>query len=364
MSKNVIKVNVRVLSSIDEFSNFATEWESFRKENNTSNICLSHLWLLTWCRCFLGIKDQIAIHCFYQNNNLIGLFPIYKKRIIGGFQVRFIGTGEKKEEEICSEFQDFLLIRQYKKLLFKEFNYCISNLSRVISIEFDNVLESSFAREWFFNYTKQWLTRDVEVGYRYSVPVLASKEMQVKALASKNSYRQARKYCMYQGCKLHFLHQGNDVVSGLEELASLHNLSWRQRGIIGAFENSKFCQFHWNLAQSMKDKGQLVLFKISCGEKTIAIFYGAQDGNTLHYYQSALQAHVDLPSSGMAMHVEALSFAQKHNLEFYDLMKGQKNSYKQRIVKSQEIVSNLRAFKKWYVWVPFYWLLKNKIKFD
>jgi CelD/BcsL family acetyltransferase involved in cellulose biosynthesis len=85
----------------------------------------------------------------------------------------------------------------------------------------------------------------------------------------------------------------------------------------------------------MLKNNKLVAFRLESENKFAALFYGMIDGNTLYYYQSAVNHESKLSPAGVVMHMIALDIARKNNLAFYDLMKGSHNSYKSRYIESE-----------------------------
>lgn len=353
------------ITSTEHFAAFSADWEAFRQQYTEGNICLSHAWLLTWCELYLTAQDQLSIYCYFKDQTLVGIFPVYKKKILAGYQLRFLGGGEKEAEEICSEFQDFILVPQYKDYLFSLFLEKVDAMPDLVSLAFENVLSTSLVAKWYqcLNnkaFCNKWQITKVSLGNRFIIPVLSDDSHQALALKSKSSQRQARKYISNTECKVRQPENEQQVVEHLKMLSKLHNKHWQSRGKTGAFENDKFSEFHHKIALDLFKLKQLVLFSIEHQEEVIAIFYGAKDRKVLQYYQSGIANCQQIPSVGVAMHVEALRIARTHQLAMYDLMKGGGNSYKKRLTRSEHPVTNLVAFKRYYTWLPYIWKVQSK----
>lgn len=353
---------VNVLTGIEQLEGYAEQWDYFRLHYSAENICSSHIWLLTWCQVFLQPDDELAIHCYFHNEQLIGIFPVYKKKITSGYQLRFIGTGEKEVEEVCSEFQDFIISPAYKSELLTLFSQAIEGMSDVVSLSFDNVLTNSIVAGWISNKDMQaWCQMKALPGNRYIIPVAEDDGKQLKSLTSKSSQRQAKKYIQHSDYRVVYATNDEQVQQFFSELSTLHNASWKSRGKMGVFENKNFCTFHHKLILKLNTLKQLVLFKIIDNQRTVAVFYGIKCGSILQYYQSGLVKIKSIPSTGMAMHVEALRYARMQGLQTYDLMKGAADSYKNRLTEPGSQVSSITAFKKYYFWLPYYWRIQNKL---
>ena len=352
-------ITLRMIESMEDFAEYEKQWETFCERLDISNMCLSFSWLFLWCRYYLSPLDRLIIHCYFEDNEIIGIFPVYLKKISCGYQLRFVATGEKQEAGICSEFQDFMLEPEKQEDLLTLFTKNIFKVPKIISYAFDNILSNSVVESWLNHFNHNWVTKNINVGVRYIVKVENDQTSQISTLKSKTTKRHAKQYITSPDCFCERLTADGNMDDFFNELIKLHNHSWHERGQKGVFENEQFRVFHYEFATQAHQKNKLVMFKVLCKNKTVAIFYGVIDSHILSYYQSGILRQSTLPAAGVAMHVEALVFAQENELEKYDLMKGKPDSYKQRIVKGGQLVFNTSAFKKQYSWLPYFWKLKS-----
>ncbi|MGL1957616.1 MAG: GNAT family N-acetyltransferase [Colwellia sp.] len=356
-----IMLSVKIIDNIYDFHHFERSWEDFRTQENVNNLCLSWLWIELWCKYYLKKNDKLFIHIYYDNESIVGVFPVYLKKIMFGYQLRFLATGEPEESEICSEFQDFIVRDEYKKQAFMQFSADIKKQHSLISIALTNVLKGSKAKAWLCLYYPNGRCTINHSGMQYLLPVYETLNEQVAKLSSKTTRRQAKKYLSTLECYCMHIENEDMLIGFFNDLKELHNNSWHERGRKGVFENNIFYGFHLDYIKKCYQQGKLVLFKVVCKQGTVAIFYGIIDGEVLYYYQSGILRGNELPSAGIAMHIEALKFARVNNIKQYDLMKGSVDSYKKRMVKGGQEVINILTFKPNYIWLPFYWKIKSKI---
>jgi len=355
------QISLKIVQTVQELVAIENIWETLRTDLGNRNLCLSWLWCKNWCDTFLQPQDKLAIHCYFKQGKLVAIFPVYQKKITLGYQLRFVATGEDQQEEICSEFQDFLILPDLKNELLIQFSTAINIMPRIISLAFDNVLPNSIVDHWFNNYSQYWYAKKILLGQRYVFTVPLTPPLSTDIFKSKTTQRQARKYLSLANCYCEHLSSNQSIDAMYTDLVKLHNKSWHMRGKRGVFDNERFRQFHYKFAQQAHHDNKLVMFKIVHNKQTFAVFYGMLDGNVLHYYQSGILREDNLLVAGTAMHFEALRYAQQHNIVYYDLMKGKFDSYKQRLVAGEQHVQNLVAYKKIYAWLPKYWQLKNKM---
>ncbi len=355
-------IKLKVLKTINEFKTIENEWENFRSLYGGDSFCNSWLWLNTWCSHYLQKKDKLTLYCFYVDGQLVGVAPLYLKKIPCGYQLMLIATGEDEGGEICSEFQDFICLAQYKEEMLLTLSRQIKSDASIISIQFSNVFPDSLIQRWFNEHCQHW-TKKVDVtGLHFIAPIGKDMDEQISLLTSKTTKRHAKKYLKGTDCYCEVLSDETEIPEYFDELTALHNLSWQERCKEGVFINKTFSAFHREFTKKLFKNNKLLLFRIICQQQTVAVFYGIIEGDTLYYYQSGVMRDCALPSAGTAMHMEALSYARKNKLKSYDLMKGSPDSYKAHFIHAEQKLLNSTAVKKYFIWLPLYLRLKIKLK--
>jgi len=351
----------KIIYTLDGFTLLEPHWEKLRVKLGHDNVCMTWLWASQWCKYHLGKNDVLHIHVYYSQDQLVGICPVYMKKIAFGYQLNFIATGEDEKVEICSEFQDFLVEPKFKDELLILFSKSINSNNKIVSVDLANVFQDSIALNWLVTLSKfKALVKDV--GQRFVIPVADDEQAQLLTFHNKNRRREAKKYIANNSCSCEHLTQIGDFDSFYTKLAELHNLSWNERGTKGAFEEESFLNFHAEFAKKALKQNKLVMFKILYEDETIAVFYGVITGSILHYYQSGIKRHESIPSVGIAMHIEALRVARKRNVQVYDLMKGAKDSYKKLLTKQTVEVYKGTSVRKSYIWLFNLMKLVRKIK--
>jgi hypothetical protein len=351
-----------IITSKQRFFELEEEWENFRCQLSADSFCNSWLWLNTWCNHYLQKQDKLAIHCFYVDKQLVGVAPLYLKKIPCGYQLMLAATGEDEDGEVCSEFQDFICLAQYQEEMLLALTRYIESDASIISVQFTNVFPNSVIQRWFNNHCLHWPKEVDVVGLHFIAPVGKDIDDQIERLSSKTTKRHAKKYVKATDCYCEVLSDESALPEYFEELTALHNLSWQERGKSGVFINKSFLAFHREFTTKLFQQNKLLLFRIVCQQQTVAFFYGVIEGNTLYYYQSGVMRDCALPSAGTAMHIEAFNYARKNQLKCYDLMKGSPDSYKAHFISSEQKLLSSTAFKKSFFWLPLYLKLKIKLK--
>jgi len=356
-----MSIVLSVITSLKEFSALSGSWERFRERQNDNAICNSWDWLNTWISVYGRRKDKLYIHLWHHNKEIVGIIPCYLKVTFAGNELRFLATGEPVKSEICSEFQDFQLSTEFEEEILQQFTNRIMVDNNISAITFNDILTTSKAYKWLETLNKQNKIQAIKSsGKRYIIPVKQDRNIQVSSFQSKNIKRHAKKFLADNHWRIVKVNDNEALTEFYPQLIKEHNDAWRKKDKTGAFEQADFITFHRSFSRAMLAKNKLVAFKIEIDDEVSALFYGFIDGNTLCYYQSAVNHESKLSSAGVAMHLVALDIAREHNLAFYDLMKGSNSSYKTRYIKSDiEVVSISLCTKKYHYLIYLIQLTKK-----
>ncbi len=337
-------ITLKQINHIKELSALNKAWDALVALQKMPSFCINFDWCYLWCQLYLDAADQLIIHSYYDENKLIALFPVYLKKVHFGYQLRFIGTGEDESIEVCSEFQDFIIDPDYQSCALEQFTNDLKQVKHINSIVLENTLQDSLVAQWFHQYlTTSHMKKSDETSVRFLLPILTELNEQIKAFPNKTIQRHANKYLAVENCQIEHATCLATLKTIFDDLISLHNMAWEAREKQGVFTKATFVDFHRKLAANLLEKNKLVLFRLLCEKKVLAVFYGFLEKNVLFYYQSGIVRESSLPSAGTAMHLAALDLAQQRNLEHYDLMQGKLNSYKNKYTNVQYPVFTLSA---------------------
>lgn len=109
----------------------------------------------------------------------------------------------------------------------------------------------------------------------------------------------------------------------LEELQSLHQKRWQDRGELGAFASARFRAFHRDLVERWVPSGRAVLFAVRHRGAVVAALYGFVVGETLQYYQGGFQVLEQAKvRPGYAGHMLLAEAARDRGLRRYEFLVG------------------------------------------
>ena len=355
-------ITYQLIDDFDTFLRLEKEWERLRLSTHNSELCVSWNWLRYWYESYWQSQNKLFIHAYYQQGTLVALLPCYLKKVALGYQLRFMATGDAENIEVCSEFQDFIIEKSCYLAVVSHFSQQIMQSKAIIALAFENVLPNALVSSWLNDFqAKGFYQRKTATGLRYCITVQPTVNAQISLFKSKTTRRHANKYLALSACSVEQLIDEKLFDEYYQTLIIEHNQLWKSRGKQGAFEQKEFVCFHKKLAKELLKQHKLVLFKLCYKKQCVAIFYGIIDHNTLYYYQSAVGKHDEIPSVGVAMHIEALNIAREKGLACYDLMKGQLTSYKNRYVIGEPEIWSIFVEKLRYRWSQNISKLKHKI---
>lgn len=124
-----------------------------------------------------------------------------------------------------------------------------------------------------------------------------------------------------------------------EELIALNREWWRRRKQSSAFRTEYFRIFHRRLIENRFSTGEILLFRLRCGGKTIGCLYNFLYRGVVYFYQSGLAIEEDnRMKPGYICHMEAVRYCAKAGHAKYDFLAGVEG-YKGRLATHQaEIV--------------------------
>ncbi len=109
----------------------------------------------------------------------------------------------------------------------------------------------------------------------------------------------------------------------LEQLAALHQASWRARGEPGVFASARFAAFHRGLVARALPAGNVLLLRVTAGAEPIGLLYGFQQAGKFYFYQSGLVTSDDnRVKPGLVAHACAVAHCAGTGLKEYDFLAG------------------------------------------
>lgn len=116
-----------------------------------------------------------------------------------------------------------------------------------------------------------------------------------------------------------------------DDLVEMHQESWQNRGMLGAFSTSWFYDFHKDLIKSRFAFGEIQLLRVVCGDDTLGCLYNmVHQGVVFHYQCGYNYKKFKKYSSGLVCHTLAIPYNAGLGHKTYDFLAGD-SEYKRRL---------------------------------
>ncbi|MCI2282224.1 GNAT family N-acetyltransferase [Colwellia sp. MSW7] len=323
-------------------------WHSLSENHYNPNIFLTLEWLKLWWEIFHLSSDLLQIVFISVSDRIVAICPLY---IQAGKTLRFIGTGEDEECEVCSEYLDLLVEKGNTSFAIDIISQQISSLLNSVSrIEFNNVLKEGHILSVVERLGQSCFIKKQCMGVRYSIN-LSDNYLEYTSSLSKNFIAQAqrkeRKFNKQLG-KVVEVKNLNELDNIFNHLELLHNRRWNKKGFSGAFKAEKFVYFHKKYTEFLLLNNQLSMKALVVNERIVGVIYNIKYCGRRFFYQIGIDTnHKDNFSPGTLLHLNEIKTSIDEEEVLYDFMKGDLyRSYKENFSNVKEEMFNVILLKK------------------
>jgi len=120
-----------------------------------------------------------------------------------------------------------------------------------------------------------------------------------------------------------------EIPGAMEDLFRLHAARFQQRGSAGAFAEANTRAFHQEIAERFLECGRLRLYRLSSGERRLAMLYCFLQRGVVYNYLSGFDPEFGRYSPGVLLLNHAIGDALEEGAREFDFMRGAE-SYKAR----------------------------------
>lgn len=312
-------------------------------------------WMSTWINSLPKSTNVHFIVGYQEDKPIIAFFAGQIKRKKHGFlptKVMSLNTtGNPYFDELTIEYNSIpfdpttsfdkdSLFNYIKALEWDEFS--LQGISHEFISNFD-FLESSSRH---FNL----VTDKISICHFVELQKIRDAGMDYLQLLSSNKRSQIRRSIkQYETDGKIQIRQATNVenaLSMLEELASLHQKAWQERGEAGSFSNEYFHQFHKSLIQNRFNNGEIQILHIFNEKMTIGYLYNFVYMGKILFYQSGFNySNGNNYRPGLVSHYFAIMHnANQQAMILYDFLAGD-SEYKKSLATNSTQIYWLRLVK-------------------
>lgn len=345
-------LTIQKITTLDGFRGLRHCWDDLLNGSSSNTIALTWDWLWAWWEVF-GSDRELNILVAWDEDQIVAIAPLLK-RVVQRYsflefaRLEFLASGEAEEEEICSEYLDFIIRRGREA----EFVESITSYLRDNNEDWDEVLltavpgnsqnlrlinESADAEALRVQAVSSDLALYLELPDTYSSFV----EMLSPSL--KREIRKDRRVLAAKGHRFRVIDADGEFEEGFDIMTRLHQSRWTSRGEPGVFSNSKFRAFHESVAGRLLDKDRLKLFVLEvAGEPIAALMAFTYQKKVLLYQSGFLAGSRVLFHPGTVIRDLAIEWSIGEGYVEWDFMKTQPGSYKYRWTSQAREITTVR----------------------
>ena len=323
------------------------EWTELLNRSSLSSAFMTWEWMMGWLETFGTPGTQVILVCVRdESGRLIALAPMMKERVlwrelIPVNRIRLLGTGEAEEDEVCSEYLDFIVAdgEPRAQIVQKIFSWLQEN-EQWDDILLEPVAEQSSLYEALSNVDHHLSVRADEIAPSFYLPLPGTWEEFLAGLGSnqrariRKSIRELEKMGEVQ-LEVANLHQEPGPV--FESLVKLHQERWNNIGKPGVFASSRFIAFHKGLIARLREQNGVFLASLKLNQSVIGSVYCLLHNSRAYFYQSGIDTEVSENNSrikpGLAIHALVIKHLIDKGITEYDFLAGDNNNYKSRWTK-------------------------------
>ncbi len=332
----------------------ADEWRRLFECSPTATAALRWEWLSEWWRvygpAYAGGPDALRVLAVRRGDELIGAVALYLTKPRGALkrvQLRLVSSGEAIDEETCADYLDLLYRPGEREAVTQAL---ADSLLREIG-GYDEVVFEALTPNAALLALLQPFRR---AGWRVSKEV-RQQSHQVDLsdgwdgfLARHSRRGRARlRHIISEAASLNVLFEIACEPPAVErcfhDLVELHQRRWTALGHAGCFSAARFTEFHQRLVKRLIPWTELVLARLSVGDKPLAVLYGFRVADRMELYQLGVDTTAqEVAGPGTMSHVLLMERLAADGVQCFDMLRGH-SSIKERYATAATDLVWMRA---------------------
>lgn len=339
--------------SVAEWFGSETAWNQLLARSNADALFLSWEWLTLWWRCFAGTLSAAAdILAFYRGNELVGVAPFYRRRLVRGglvptSSVQLIGVSWRDPGPMISEYLDVVAAAGDSDAVRRA---CAQILLQERAWSEWVIGFTAAGRQWceafgWVDSAQQLYVRELDGMVSYQADLSHGFAAYLRALgqSTRRSVWGLRRRLAAQGKVSFELLTLDEIDSGFNDLNRLHELRWRRPAFTGAA-----LEFHTRLAHRLASRDELAISRLRVGGEVVSVLYdirkGARQYNINLGFDPSFSHKVSL---GLVHLGYALEAAAERQVRTYDFLAGagQRSDYKRHLSQTHRSLSCVQVLR-------------------
>ncbi|MGB9809054.1 MAG: GNAT family N-acetyltransferase [Caldanaerobacter sp.] len=276
-------------------------------------------WVLNWWKYF-GHGKSLEIIVVYEGSKPIGIAPFmitYFEKGLFAKRIKFIGSAN-------SDYLDFVVRQGYEKQFYTAIvDFLEKKIDSLTVLDLEHIPENSE----FFPYvmgSNLYYDYDVQDVCPY-IKLPDTWEEYLESLEGKfrrNLNYEIRRFFKDYDASFTVVKDYDMVGKAMDTLIELHQKRWRKRHMPGVFYSKRIRDFHKDVAKDMFLKGELSLFELKDGAKTVASLLTYHIGNVRYYYIGGYDIEYGKRSVGNITLGLSIKQSIEEGDEIFDFLRG------------------------------------------
>jgi len=333
-----MKPQIKLVNTIEGFKALEHDWNKLYEKSVRTTIFSSWDWMFTWWEVFHDeLSRKLYILCLYDGDELLGIAPFhiykhYPKSLVQGKTLQFIASGNKQEENVTSEYLDFIVLPEKEsEMVAAVSEYLLQHKRQWDFADFEYLLEGALILDCFKTKTK--IARIIKQrGVRFFITPKESFEEYQSLMKSRWSKMFNKKNRMIERDGEVSIVTADTEVSlapALELLSDMHCSRIKDKVGYCAFDSEKFTLFHQKILKRLSPQNKALIKTLYIEEEPLAIYYVFVDKGQWHYYQSGFHSeHANRYSPLFLLVCREIDETFKLNKVFDFMHEPSENSYK------------------------------------
>ncbi|MEE9328021.1 MAG: GNAT family N-acetyltransferase [Cocleimonas sp.] len=378
LDKNNDSINVRLITTEDEFLALRDQWNSLNDHSKKSRFFVSWEWLFTWWQIYKkDFSHKPYIICCYEKNTLVGIAPFQiinnpRRYFPCSRQLVLLGTGETDGSYVFGEYMDLIIKPEYESLVLKSVSdYLIQNKALWDGAKFHELLNNSHLAKLFQDSFKIIEKEVSSNGFRTYIELPESYKDYLMSLRKKMRNNITRTFKRLNNEQEYTIDKITDVAEideAIEIIADLNRSRRKNLEKDSVFAQKNFVEFHKLVCERLLPLNKVIFRVIRFKGEPVAVLYSYIDGNTVHAYQSGFEeknGHRYSLLTTMLTHEIEESIKNKEITRFNFMYSDQEATYKRRYSGTTETMYKLSYDKrglKFSLYKVIHGPIKNAVK--
>jgi len=351
---NGLHATIEKVSSLTEI---ADHWKKIKADDSPSYF-ISWSWMDVWSKLVLPKSELYLFRCKDGDKTVAMCFlsPTERTRAYGFVNSRQLHINEliTQEFDMVAQYNDLMVDPDYRKQAWETLFKCLEQfptqwdetIIRSAPLETLREINQQLPTDYRLHIDRKNNIWRVNIGDECNdMETLISRFKSKSRRQLKRSIKEIKKH--YGEINIELAEDLNSAKRYLKDMAVYHEARWEKAGQKGVFAHKTWQKFHNALIDRNFSNGEVLLFRISAGEKVLGYVYGHRIGDVALLQQTGfMHSEISNVRPGYVSHLFCMLKCAELGLSYYDFLPDDGRSYKRYFCESSGNVFTVRIQQK------------------